>query len=78
MAIGEAPGRSEDESGLPFVGQAGQLLDKMLAAIGRSEDNIYITNVCNWRPPSNRSPSEDELALCAPLSRGIWSLSPPN
>ena len=77
MAIGEAPGRHEDESGLPFVGQAGQLLDKMLAAIGRSEDNIYITNVCNWRPPSNRSPSEDELALCAPFITRHMELASP-
>jgi len=77
MAIGEAPGRHEDETGTPFVGPAGQLLDKMFAAIGRSEDNIYITNVCNWRPPVNRNPTEEELALCAPfIARHIELAAP--
>lgn len=69
MAIGESPGRQEDQTGLPFVGAAGQLLDKMFAAIKRDESNLYITNVCNWRPPGNRDPSEDELALCRPFIR---------
>lgn len=69
MAIGESPGRQEDETGLPFVGEAGQLLDKMFAAIKLDESNLYITNVCNWRPPGNRNPSEDELALCRPFIR---------
>jgi len=50
MFIGEAPGRDEDDAGKPFVGRAGQLLDRMLAAIGLDETNAYITNVCNWRP----------------------------
>ncbi|MEE9272821.1 MAG: uracil-DNA glycosylase [Robiginitomaculum sp.] len=67
MLIGEAPGRQEDECGKPFIGQTGQLLDNMLAAIGLSQTNTYITNVCNWRPPGNRNPSEEELNLCAPL-----------
>ena len=67
MLIGEAPGRHEDESGLPFVGEAGQLLDKMLAAIGLDEGSVYITNICNWRLPGNRNPAEEELALCKPL-----------
>lgn len=67
MAIGEAPGRQEDETGMPFVGPAGQLLDKMFAAINLDADSLYITNVCNWRPPGNRNPSEDELALCKPF-----------
>ncbi len=67
MVIGEAPGRQEDESGQPFVGPAGQLLDKMFAAIDLGEDELYITNVCNWRPPGNRNPNPDELAMCAPF-----------
>lgn len=69
MAIGEAPGRQEDETGLPFVGEAGKLLDKMFAAIKLGASNLYITNVCNWRPPGNRNPSEEELALCQPFIR---------
>jgi len=77
MAIGEAPGRQEDETGLPFVGQAGQLLDKMFAAIKHDESNLYITNVCNWRPPGNRNPSEDELAICRPfIQRHIELIAP--
>lgn len=67
MVIGEAPGRQEDEQGKPFVGPAGQLLDKMFAAINHNEENLYITNVCNWRPPGDRAPSEDELAFCKPF-----------
>jgi DNA polymerase len=77
MAIGEAPGRQEDETGLPFVGPAGQLLDKMFAAIKLDESNLYITNVCNWRPPGNRNPNEDELALCKPfIERHIELVAP--
>ena len=77
MAIGEAPGQQEDETGQPFVGPAGQLLDKMFAAIGRDETNLYITNVCNWRPPGNRNPTEDELALCKPfITRHIELVAP--
>jgi DNA polymerase len=64
MVIGEAPGADEDRQGRPFVGAAGQLLDKMLAAINLSrETNCYITNVMNWRPPGNRSPTPQEVAL---------------
>jgi DNA polymerase len=51
MLVGEAPGAEEDRRGLPFVGAAGQLLDRMLAAIGRDRSNSYITNIVNWRPP---------------------------
>jgi DNA polymerase len=70
MLIGEAPGRDEDRAGLPFVGRAGQLLDKMLAPIGLSrQTNAYITNVLNWRPPDNRDPSPEEAALCLPFLR---------
>src|SRR5439155_26366723 len=56
MLIGEAPGRDEDEQGLPFVGRAGQLLDRMLASIALDRSKVYITNVLNWRPPQNRDP----------------------
>jgi DNA polymerase len=70
MLIGEAPGREEDIAGLPFVGRAGKLLDKMLAAIGLDrKKNAYITNVINWRPPENRDPSPEEAAICLPFLR---------
>lgn len=67
MVIGEAPGRDEDMQGKPFVGRSGQLLDRMFAAIGLTEEHIYITNVVNWRPPNNRNPNTEELLLCKPL-----------
>lgn len=68
MVIGEGPGAEEDRRGLPFVGKAGQLLDKMLAAIGQSRaENTFITNVNYWRPPGNRNPEADELAVCRPF-----------
>ncbi|MEM9578500.1 MAG: uracil-DNA glycosylase [Pseudomonadota bacterium] len=71
MIVGEAPGRDEDREGRPFVGRAGQLLDRMLAAIdmGRAEDEapVYITNVLPWRPPQNRDPSPDEIAMMRPF-----------
>lgn len=70
MLIGEAPGRDEDRIGKPFVGRAGQLLDKMLASIGLDRaKNCYITNVMNWRPPDNRDPSPEEAAICLPFLR---------
>ncbi len=70
MLIGEAPGGEEDRQGLPFVGRAGQLLDRMLASIGLSrKTNAYITNVINWRPPGNRDPSPEEAAMCLPFLR---------
>ena len=69
MFIGEAPGRDEDRIGLPFVGRAGKLLDKMLAAIHLDRSNAYITNVLNWRPPDNRDPSPEEAAMCLPFLR---------
>ena len=78
MLIGEAPGREEDRVGRPFVGPAGQLLDRMLAAIGLSRDtNAYITNVINWRPPDNRDPSPEEAALCLPFLRRHIELARP-
>jgi uracil-DNA glycosylase len=77
MLIGEAPGRDEDLEGKPFVGRAGQLLDRMLAAIGLTEDHVYITNTVYWRPPGNRTPTPAEVEACAPfLARQIELLSP--
>ena len=61
MFIGEAPGRDEDEKGIPFIGKAGQLLNKMLAAIKLERKEVYITNVVNWRPPDNRTPTDEEI-----------------
>ena len=81
MLIGEAPGRDEDREGRPFVGKAGQLLDKMLAAIdmGRTHADapVYITNVLPWRPPQNRDPKPDEIAMMKPfLARHIELAKP--
>ena len=77
MLIGEAPGAEEDRRGLPFVGAAGQLLDRMLAAIGHDRSNSYITNIVNWRPPGNRKPSPAEMALCQPfIDRHIALVNP--
>lgn len=67
MIIGEAPGRDEDLAGMPFVGRAGQLLDKMLAAIGLKEADVHITNVVYWRPPGNRTPTTQETEVCRPF-----------
>ena len=70
MVIGEAPGADEDRLGKPFVGRSGQLLDRMLAAIGLNRrENAYITNVLFWRPPGNRKPTNDEIAACLPF---VW------
>ena len=78
MFIGEAPGRDEDRVGKPFVGRAGQLLDKMLASIGLDRTrNCYITNVINWRPPENRDPSPEEAAICLPFLRRHIELANP-
>ena len=79
MIIGEAPGREEDRAGKPFVGAAGQLLDKMLAAIGlnRSE-TVYITNVLPWRPPQNRDPNPQEIAMMAPFLERHVALAAPD
>ena len=69
MFIGEGPGRDEDLTGRPFVGRAGQLLDKMIAAIGLSREEVYIANVVKCRPPQNRAPEMDEVAACMPYLR---------
>lgn len=77
MLIGEAPGRDEDIQGLPFVGRAGQLLDRMLAAIELDRDKVYITNVIPWRPPGNRTPSPQETEICRPfIERHIELVNP--
>ncbi len=77
MLIGEAPGKDEDAKGLPFVGRAGQLLDRMLAAIGLSEADVYITNIVFWRPPGNRVPTPEEVQVCQPfVERQIELLRP--
>jgi uracil-DNA glycosylase family 4 len=69
MFVGEAPGADEDREGVPFVGRAGQLLDKMLASIGLDRGNVYIANVVPWRPPGNRTPTPLETAACLPFTR---------
>jgi DNA polymerase len=77
MLVGEAPGAEEDLRGLPFVGKAGQLLDRMLAAIGLSRESAYITNILFWRPPGNRQPTSGEIAACLPfVERHIELVSP--
>ncbi|MBA9082520.1 MULTISPECIES: uracil-DNA glycosylase [Bartonella] len=67
MLIGEAPGRDEDIQGIPFVGKAGMLLNKILASIGLTRKNVYIANTIPWRPPGNRTPTPREVALCRPF-----------
>jgi uracil-DNA glycosylase len=67
MFVGEAPGRDEDEQGLAFVGRAGQLLTKIIEAIGMKRDDVFICNVLRCRPPNNRNPEPDEVAACRPF-----------
>lgn len=67
MIIGEAPGNNEDLQGIPFCGDSGKLLDEMFAAIGYPREKVYITNTLFWRPPGNRRPTDDELAMCKPF-----------
>jgi DNA polymerase len=69
MIVGEAPGRVEDEEGRPFVGAAGQLLNKLLSIAGLSRDTVYITNLVKCRPPDNRDPLPDEVEACLPYLR---------
>ena len=77
MFVGEAPGRDEDLAGLPFVGRSGQLLDRMLAAIGLDRGSAYIANIVPWRPPGNRKPTPQEAAICLPfLQRQIALVDP--
>jgi uracil-DNA glycosylase len=77
LFVGEAPGAEEDRRGEPFVGAAGQLLDRMIAAMGWTRDTVYIANVLKCRPPGNRDPEPDEVAECLPfLHRQIEALAP--
>lgn len=77
MFVGEGPGREEDKQGRPFVGAAGQLLDKILASVGLSRDEVYITNVVKCRPPKNRMPNPDEIVACSPyLDAQIKGIDP--
>lgn len=77
MLVGEGPGEQEDLTGKPFVGRAGQLLDRMLAAIGLDRSKVFIANMVPWRPPGNRNPTAEELALCAPfLHRQVELVAP--
>ncbi|WP_375665968.1 uracil-DNA glycosylase family protein [Bartonella sp. TT121SHDZB] len=77
MLIGEAPGRDEDIQGIPFVGKAGMLLNKILASIGLTRNNVYIANTIPWRPPGNRTPTPREVALCRPfIERHIYLARP--
>jgi uracil-DNA glycosylase len=78
MIIGEAPGAEEDRTGRPFVGRAGQLLDRMLAAIGLDRSGVLITNVIYWRPPGNRTPTAAEIASCQPFVLRHLALVRPN
>lgn len=77
MLVGEAPGRDEDLQGKPFVGRSGQLLDRMLAAIGVDREAAYIANVVPWRPPGNRTPTPQETEICKPfIKRQIELVNP--
>ncbi len=77
MLIGEAPGANEDQEGLPFVGRAGMLLDKMLAAINLDRKKVYISNIVNYRPPENRRPTEQEIKRYLPfISKHIEIINP--
>src|SRR6201991_5181709 len=77
MFVGEAPGREEDIEGLPFVGRSGQLLNRMIAAIGLDRNSAYITNVIPWRPPGNRTPTPQETQICLPfIQRQIELVNP--
>ena len=77
MLIGEAPGANEDQEGLPFVGRAGLLLDKMLAAINLDRNKVYISNVVNYRPPENRRPTDEEIKRYLPfITKHIEIINP--
>ena len=77
MLVGEAPGSNEDQEGLPFVGRAGALLDKMLASINLDRKNVYISNVINYRPPDNRRPTDEEIKRYLPyINKHIEIIDP--
>ena len=77
MLVGEGPGANEDAQGRPFVGKAGQLLDKMFSAIDITREELYITNVVKCRPPGNRTPQDDEAEACLPILRMQYALIKP-
>ena len=77
MFVGEGPGADEDRTGRPFVGRAGQLLDRMIAAMGLTREDVYIANVVKCRPPQNRAPEADEAAACMPYLRAQVGLIRP-
>jgi len=77
MLVGEAPGAEEDKQGLPFVGRSGQLLDRMLAAIGLDRKQVYIANIVPWRPPGNRTPTPVETQICLPFIQRQIELANP-
>jgi len=77
MIVGEGPGANEDLEGVPFIGKTGELLDKMLLSINLNRDNVYITNVVNYRPPENRNPTTEEIARYLPyLTKHIEIIDP--
>ncbi|MFG1374769.1 uracil-DNA glycosylase [Xanthobacter oligotrophicus] len=78
MFVGEAPGRDEDQQGLPFVGRSGRLLDLMMAAIGIDRTSAYIANVIPWRPPGSRTPTPQETAVCLPFIKRQIELADPD
>ena len=78
MLVGEAPGADEDRQGVPFVGRSGQLLDRMLAAIGLDRTAVYIANIIPWRPPGNRTPTPQEAAVCQPFIERQIELADPD
>ncbi len=78
MAVGEAPGAEEDRQGRPFSGRSGQLLDRMLGAIGLDRSQVYIANVVPWRPPGNRTPTPQEVATCRPFIARQIELADPD
>jgi uracil-DNA glycosylase family 4 len=78
MLVGEAPGAEEDRQGLPFVGKSGQLLDRMLAAIGLDRGKVYIANIVPWRPPGNRTPTPVETQICLPFVQRQIQLCDPD
>jgi DNA polymerase len=77
MCVGEAPGQKEDESGVPFVGRAGQLLDRLLSSVGLGRSGVFICNVLKCRPPGNRNPTAEEIEKCSPFLRRQLSLVNP-
>ena len=78
VLIGEAPGAEEDRQGIPFVGPAGQLLDRMLASIGLDRTQVFISNTVFWRPPGNRTPTAGEIAVCLPFVERLIEIIDPD